>query len=139
MLFEFLKIWNKTCLRVQMIWSKTVKVSKESSHSLFWDSKFIQKKLSKKSYSQISHIKNIIQKFYQNFFIQNIRDLFYITLYEGFFLGIFQDLISKVIFEKKFKLMFKLNMVSTAWLVWMYNTFSSHLCASIWQKNLWNF
>ena len=37
----------------------------------------------KKSYPQISHINNIIQKFYV-IFIQNLRDLFYVTLYEQF-------------------------------------------------------
>ena len=33
---------------------------------------FIQKNLSKKSYPQISHVKNIIQKFYPNFFLSKI-------------------------------------------------------------------
>ena len=41
--------------------------------------KFYLKKLSKKSYLQISHVKNIIQKLNPNFFIQNVRDLFFVT------------------------------------------------------------
>ena len=35
----------------------------------------------KKSYPQISHVKNIIQKFFTIFFIHNVRDLLFITLY----------------------------------------------------------
>ena len=38
----------------------------------------------KKSYPQISDVNNIIQKFYPKFFIQNVLDLFYTSLYINF-------------------------------------------------------
>ena len=47
---------------------------------------FIQKELSKKSYPQISHMINIIQKSYpKNVLSQNSRDFSYLTLYNKFF------------------------------------------------------
>ena len=38
-------------------------------------------KFYKKKKLSTSHVKNIIQKFYPKFFIQNVHDLFFVTLY----------------------------------------------------------
>ena len=38
-----------------------------------------------KSYPQISDVKNIMQKFYPNFFIQNVSDLLYVTFLDNIY------------------------------------------------------